>query len=306
MAAISRTRSVDRTIWELARRQHNSVGRWQLLDRGLTRHEIQGRIESGRLTEVHKGVYMIGAVPSEHTFSQAALLAMKGEGTLSHFTAAHLWRLRSLPHLAHPWVTVPRRRYASRPSIHVIRADLDRLDLRFCHGMRVTSPPRAVLDCATLIDDDYEYEALVAEARYRGRASEKELAMQLDRDPGKRGAARLRRVLDLPGGPQRTRSGGERAFLRLLRDEQLGDYTVNSKVFGPELDFVWEGLRFVVEVDGWDGHSGKIAFERDRLKVAELQARDIQVMPVTSRQIRDDRSGVVRRLAASLRRRRES
>ena len=56
-------------------------------------------------------------------------------------------------------------------------------------------------------------------------------------------------------------------------------------MFGPELDFVWPELRFAVEVDGWDGHSERVAFERDRLKIAELQAKGIQVMPVTGRQI---------------------
>ncbi|HYH61062.1 MAG TPA: DUF559 domain-containing protein, partial [Solirubrobacterales bacterium] len=96
------------------------------------------------------------------------------------------------------------------------------------------------------------------------------------------------------------RSKGERAFLRLLRDENIDGYETNSKAFGPELDFVWRDLNFAVEVDGWDGHSGRVAFERDRLKIAELQAHGIEVMPVTGRQIRDDRGGVVRRLKAAL------
>ena len=43
---------------------------------------------------------------------------------------------------------------------------------------------------------------------------------QLERNPGKRGTRRLRRVLDLPGGPQRTRSPAERALLRLLRGQR--------------------------------------------------------------------------------------
>jgi very-short-patch-repair endonuclease len=232
--------------------------------------------------------------------AQAALLALKGESALSCFTAAHIWKARNYSPGAYPWVTVPARRRIERPRIHVVRADLASIDVRKRFGMRLTSPPRTVLDCAALIDDDYEYEALVGEMKYRGLANEEELTEQVRRNPRKRGVPRLSRVLALPGGPRRTRSKGERAFLRLLREEGFNGYETNSKAFGPELDFVWADLRFAVEVDGWDGHSGRAAFERDRLKIAELQAKGIEVMPVTGRQIGDDRQGVLRRLKATL------
>ena len=68
-----------------------------------------------------------------------------------------------------------------------------------------------------------------------------------------------------------------------------------------EVDFLWPDLRLAVEVDGYDAHSGRIAFERDRLKVAVLNAQDITVMPVTGRQIRRDPDGVAARLVAALR-----
>jgi very-short-patch-repair endonuclease len=184
--------------------------------------------------------------------------------------------------------------------MQIVRAELKSGDGRTRLGLRVTSPPRTVLDCARLYQDDYEYEALVAEAKFRGLASELELEQQLELNPGKRGSPRLRRVLELPGGPRRTRSGGERAFLSLLRGEQIEGYETNSKAFGPELDFVWQEERFAVEVDGWDGHSGKVAFNRDRLKIAELVAKDIRVMPVTSKQMTDDPASVVRRVLEAL------
>ncbi len=293
-------RSPDRIIWRLASRQNGVVARWQLLPLGITREQIAVRLEAGRLIELHRGVYLVGAVPSEHALSQAALLATKGEASLSCFTAAHLWRARNYPATADPWVTVPAERRIERPRIQVVRADLASGDIRTRYGMRVTSPPRTVLDCAALIEDDYEYEALVGEMKYRGLASEQELEDQVGRNPRKRGVPRLRRVLALPGGPRRTRSKGERAFLRLLREENINGYETNSKAFGPELDFVWPELMFAVEVDGWDGHSGRVAFERDRLKIAELQARGVEVMPVTGRQIGSDRRGVLRRLRATL------
>jgi very-short-patch-repair endonuclease len=294
------TRSADRIIATLARRQHNCVSCTQLIEHGITRQEIGTRLNDGRLTEIHRGVYLAGPLPSEHTYAQAALLAVKGDVALSHFSAACIWRLRQLPPIE-PWVTTPRQ--AARPGIRIHRATLEAVDLRTRLGMRVTSPPRTVLDCAALYEDDYEYEALVAEAGFRRLAGDTELRGQIERNPGKRGMARLKRVLDLPGGPRRTLSAGERAFLRLLREEGFEGYDTNSKVFGPRLDFVWPELDFAVEVDGWDGHSERIAFERDRLKIAKLAARGIQVMPITGRQIKCDRRGVVNRLNGALKER---
>jgi very-short-patch-repair endonuclease len=294
------TQLPDQVIRRLATRQNGVVARRQLLPLGITRDQVATRLRQGRLIELHRGVYLVGAVPSEHALAQAALLALKGEASLCCFTAAHIWKARSYSPGAYPWVTVPADRRIERPRIHVLRADLAAGDIRTRYGMRLTSPPRTVLDCAALIVDDYEYEALVGEMKYRGLAHEAELAEQVRRNPRKRGVPRLRRILALPDGPRRTRSKGERAFLRLLREEGISGYETNSKAFGPELDFVWADLRFAVEVDGWDGHSGRVAFERDRLKIAGLQARGVEVMPVTGRQIRDDRRAVARRLKAAL------
>ncbi len=53
-------------------------------------------------------------------------------------------------------------------------------------------------------------------------------------------------------------------------------------------------------VDGYDAHSGRVAFERDRLKVAKLTAAGLRVMQVTGRQVRGDPGGVTVRLRAAL------
>lgn len=98
----------------------------------------------------------------------------------------------------------------------------------------------------------------------------------------------------------RTRSPAERALLRLLRESGIEGYETNAKVGGYELDFIWDELSFAVEVDGYDAHSGRVAFERDRLKIATLEALGLTVMPVTGRQIRNDEDGVLERLLRAL------
>lgn len=149
------TRLADQIIFDLARRQNGVVARWQLLPLGNTREQIAVRLEAGRLAELHRGVYLVGAVPSEHALSQAALLAFREGAVLSHFSAARLWSLLDHPQTAHPWVTLPTARRSARPRIETRCADLKPVDVRRRHSMPLTSPPRTVLDCASVMEDPY-------------------------------------------------------------------------------------------------------------------------------------------------------
>jgi very-short-patch-repair endonuclease len=171
--------------------------------------------------------------------------------------------------------------------------------LRHRERIPLTSPPRTILDLAAVLGSE-DLERLIAEACYRGLASEREFRDQLERNPGKRGNPALRAVLDLPGGPARTRSPAERQMLRLLRRAGFTGYELNRRINGFEVDVLWQELNFAVEIDGYQAHSGRLAFERDRLKVATLKARGLDVMPVTPRQLRDDPDGVVARLLRAL------
>ena len=93
-------------------------------------------------------------------------------------------------------------------------------------------------------------------------------------------------------------------MLRLLRRAGVDVYETNARIHGYEVDFLWRDAGIVVELDGWDGHSGRVAFERDRLKVATLTAHGLTVIPVTGRQLRDDPAGVIDRLRRAIARRR--
>jgi very-short-patch-repair endonuclease len=201
---------------------------------------------------------------------------------------------------AHPVsVTVPPGRCRRRPGLEIHREALDRRDLRRHHGLLVTSPPRTILDLSAVLEAG-ELERVVAEARYRRLATEAELRSQVERNPGRRGIVALRAILDLPGGPKRTRSPGERRMLRLLRAGRFTGFETDAKVHGFEVDVLWRELGFAIEVDGYDAHAGRIAFERDRLKIATLKARGVDVMPVTGRQLHQDPSGVEERIRSAL------
>ncbi len=72
---------------------------------------------------------------------------------------------------------------------------------------------------------------------------------------------------------------------------------------GPyEVDLLWREERLVVEVDGYAFHSTRSAFERDRARDADLQARGLRVLRFTWRQIVDQPEIVVSRVKQLLKR----
>jgi hypothetical protein len=236
MRSESFSRRADRIIAAMAAKQHGVAARWQLLQASLTARQIQLRLQSGRLHEIHRGIYLVGhSIPPPLAIEQAALLACGGAAILSHRSAANVWGILPYPASAPVWITVPPGRRVERPRIKIRRTALSARNIRNRHGLRLTSPPRTILDLSLLLDEE-ELESVVAEAEYRRLASQRELEAQVQGNEGKRGVAKLRRVLDLPGGPQRTRSRGERAMPRLVREAGMTGYDANARIHGYEVD----------------------------------------------------------------------
>jgi very-short-patch-repair endonuclease len=56
-------------------------------------------------------------------------------------------------------------------------------------------------------------------------------------------------------------------------------------VEGIEVDCLWRAHRVIIEVDSWEIHRTRTAFERDREKSRILQAAGWRCVPVTYRQL---------------------
>ncbi len=69
--------------------------------------------------------------------------------------------------------------------------------------------------------------------------------------------------------------GASGKMLRILRKHRIKDFEANGRINGFEVDFLWRDEMFCVELDGWDGHKSRQAFERDRLKWAKLEASGV-------------------------------
>jgi very-short-patch-repair endonuclease len=220
---------------------------------------------------------------------------------LSHRSAATTWRLLD-PRRGDIEVTVVGRDCGPREGIrHRRTKELDSRDVRRRDGLLVTAPARTLLDVASLIDDR-DLERALNEAFVLRLTTVRELHAAMLRSRGRPGAPKLRALLDSIEGRGITRSEAERRLGRLLARSGLSAPETNTMVGPYEVDMLWRSAGLVVEVDGWAFHSTRAAFERDRARDADLQARGLRVLRFTWRQIVDQPDVVVARVTQLLKR----
>lgn len=166
-------------------------------------------------------------------------------------------------------------------------------------ALRMTAPARTLLDLASSLSTRALRRAM-NEAFVLGLADEGALWAVLDRCRGRRGAPQLRRLLADGSGPSLTRSEAERRLLELIASAGLPRPETNVRLGRYEVDFLWREQRLVAEVDGYAFHGSRAAFERDRTRDAELQARGYAVLRVTWRQIVDAPEATIGRIARTV------
>jgi very-short-patch-repair endonuclease len=275
----------DRLIGDLASRQYGVVSRSQLLAMGIGTGAIQSRLRKHYLHQLHRGVYAVGhmaLVPLAR--EMAAVLACGLMAAISHRSAAVVWHLLWASDDAEIDVTVVGGK-GCRPGLRIHRSRLLwPRDVQHLRGLPVTAPWRTLVDLAETATDR-ELERATHEALTRRLLSASRLQSQLADYRGRRGIGRLKKLLEDADPPTLTRSEAEERFLALVRAAGLPAPEVNVRVRGHEVDFLWRDQGLVVEVDGFQFHSTRAAFERDRRRDAELQSAGLRVLRVTWRQV---------------------
>ena len=268
---------IDAVIAALAGRQHGNVTRWQLLELGLTDGAIAHRVATGRLHRVYPGVYAVGRPPKTPLERAAAAVLACGPGAaLSHEAAGALWGfLKHWPTTFDVTVRLDRRPRGVR--VHRC-ATLTRRDIRTPLGIRATSPARTLLDCAPRLDDRTRTRA-VNDARLSTYLQPGDLPELLARCPTHPGAKLLKPFTTTRRNP--TRSEFEDAFLDFFERFNLPEPRVNTKVAGFEVDAFFEAEKLIVELDGYEFHSDKGAFRRDRDRDADALVARLETVRIT-------------------------
>ncbi len=264
--------------------QLGNVTRAQLRAAGVDEATIDHWLRRGRLCLHHRGVYGLtqAAVPM-YGAEMAAILATQPGAVLSHASAAHVWGIRRVrPRVVE--VTVIGRHIRGRDRIRVHRtAALAAIDYRSWHGIRLTSPARTILDLAAVLAER-ELELALHEAIALRILSIREMRAALERYPGRRGSAKLLKLLERPTSTV-TNSGGEEALYQLIRRSGLPLPEVNASIGRWTADFYWPAEQLVVEVDGSDFHSTRPRLERDHRKDLAFRKLGIDVVRFVGRQV---------------------
>jgi very-short-patch-repair endonuclease len=265
-------------VADRASRDYGVLTTSELLSCGLSRAGIHRRVRSGLLHPLYRGVYAVG----HRALSRAGLwlAAVKASGpgaVLSHQSAAELWELA--PRRPGPiHVTVPEERHphpGRAITIHRSKT-LASHDITRRHRISVTTPARTLRDLRRVLPRE-QWEAGVDRARGRGFA----VSDVVEEAP--------------------TRSALERKFQRLCRRHRIPAPRVNVQVGEFLVDFLWEGSRLIVEVDGYEFHRGRASFEADRARDTELARRGYRVLRFTHRQVTQEPSRVARAVRELLR-----
>jgi very-short-patch-repair endonuclease len=299
-------------VADLATRQHGVISMAQLLRLGYPESTVLEWGAVGRLHRLHQRVYAVGHRRlTWHSWCWAAVLGAEPLETdevcwpavASHLTAAYLWGLlRYRPETMH--VTAPTRRRAKRRFKVHFSSILAVEDRSVREGIPVTALPRTLLDVAITARPD-QMERYLERAEVQDLLDVSAIEDLLGRCGGHRGRARLAIALALyRPDPAFTRSRFEQRFRQLVQRAGLPAPSMNFNVAEYELDAYWPELRFAVELDLFETHGSRAAFERDRRRQEELKLLGVEMIRITKPRLDREPQAVLRNLAALLDRRR--
>jgi very-short-patch-repair endonuclease len=289
----------DAAIAELANRGHGVVSRAQLTELGLGRGAIEDRVARGSLHPVYRGVYAVGhGLLSRHGRWMAAVLAAGPDAVLSHRSAAELWGIRNS---ARSPIEVIAPRQRRRPGIQARHIVLPPDETTVEHGIPVTNPARTLFDLAAVVTQQ-QLEHALNEAEIRRLTSPFPLDALIARHPRRRGTQALKRALEKQRQHGQTviRSDFETAFLDFTEQHGLPRPITNQPLGPYEPDALWPDQRLVVELDSYDIHTTRQAFEADRERDRALMTAGYRVLRITWRQLTHDKAALASELRTLL------
>jgi hypothetical protein len=167
----------------------------------------------------------------------------------------------------------------------------------------VMALPRTLLDLAATVRFDW-LEKMVEKSEECGLFDLLKVEDLLARTVGHHGHGRLRRAIALYKPSSFTRSSLEKRWLELVLSAGLPQPHMNYVERGFELDCYWPEHRFAVELDLFETHGTRAAFERDRERQEQLLLAGITMTRVTGPRLESEPDEVIRRVARLLAQRR--
>ncbi|HEU5142785.1 MAG TPA: DUF559 domain-containing protein [Solirubrobacterales bacterium] len=219
----------------------------------------------------------------------AAVLACGDEAALSHSSAAALWGLVS----AGGPVDVTGRGKQGRRGIRLHHGRLRPEERTVRDRIPVTTVARTLLDLADVLDED-RLARLFEEADRLNLLRVAALERVCEKGVGRRGVGVCRRLIASLTTTPRTRTPLEDRFMEFYRRHLSGLPTphTNVSVLDREVDAYWPQHRLVVEMDSWEFHRHRAAFESDRARDIAFRVAGYQVVRLTDRRLKEEPDAV--------------
>ena len=165
----------------------------------------------------------------------------------------------------------------------------------------VTSVARTLLDLAEVVDRQ-RLEGAWEEADRLGLLELVAVERVCERAHGRRALKPIRQLAEEARAPTYTRSPLENRFIEFYRSHlaDLPEPHTNVSILDHEVDAYWPKHRLVVEMDSWEFHHHRAAFERDRARDATMQAAAYRVIRLTHRRLEREPAAIASQLRALL------
>lgn len=174
----------------------------------------------------------------------------------------------------------------ARKGIRLHQGRLHQSDRAERAGIPVTSLPRTLLDLAEVVDEQRLKRAFEEADRLK-LLRMPELERVCTQAGRRKGLVALRRLIADAKAPVPTRSPLEDRFAEFYREHltDLPEPLTNVSILDHEVDAYWPSHRLAVEMDSWEYHGNRTAFESDRARDAAMQAAGYRVLRLTHRQL---------------------
>jgi len=279
-----------RRLTQIAVAQHGLVTADQARRAGLNAQKVRWLLRSGRWTAVRPKVYALVGVPP--TMTQAVAAAVYAAGPMawaSHATAGTLWGMPGVEPTNIEILTPPERKIGL-PGVRGHRsAALFSKDLTTLKRIPATAPERTLVDLSARYDEGALGRILDDGLRRR--------VIRLDR---------LRACVGrLAGAPGRSPSAIQALLSERLPGYDPGDSDLETRVlrlllangFPPpvqqhrlrlggrtiRIDLAYPDVMVAIELDGWEHHRTRTAFDDDRARANLLVANGWSLVRFTSR-----------------------
>ncbi len=203
------------------------------------------------------------------------------DAVISHRLAGNLWGF-PIDHRGIGTATLRRQQGGSARGLEAVRRDLPARDVGRLGALPVTTEPRTGVDLLAALPWD-EARDLWAWLSTRHRLALSDLEMAVRQRATMLGTPQLRRLVRV--SRTGSLSAAEDLLHQLLRSAGLTGWAANVTITAAGRavvpDVVFAGERVVVEVDGFDSHSGRAAFQTDRTRQNALVSAGYVVLRFT-------------------------